>query len=163
MAHVGDIFSIPLSNGQKAFGIIYICRAVWYIGVFDLGTSLEAICRDPNGQKLLLCGWTTDALVYHKRWTIEGKTGTKLDYPKPCYKIGIDGDWRINSFDESDETDISNEEADMIDYKSNFAPIAFQNALEDLIRTGMISAKDRRFTAKYVYDQVKICRNIQFK
>lgn len=158
MARVGDIFSIPLSDGQTAFGIIYICRAVLYIGVFDIGTELEDICIDPNSN-LFLCGWTTDALIFHARWKIERRTSVNLVFPRPCYKLGSKGNWRKESFDQSTVVNISDKVASKIDYRTNFAPITFQRVLEEFARNRRIELADQRLTVEYLNRQIDICGN----
>ncbi len=135
--NVGDIFTIPLGNGEMGFGqIVSFPRSkdVFIMIVFDQKMSenenydIDKIIKSD----ILFLGYTTDAKLYHKHWNIIDNSNTNIaSIVMPYYRLGTPPHeiYLINYKSEC-ICKVSEEEFNQLDYLTNYAPIRYENALK---------------------------------
>jgi len=129
----GDIFEFSTTDGRLAYGVVLTPGGV--LNVLFLKTlhasrpTVEMLFEDD----IALVGTTMDALFYHKHWVVIGRDfPVPPDLPRPNWKIAIDGQLHTTDFEGESLGPIRADEIELLDYKSSFAPIMFQDALEAL-------------------------------
>jgi hypothetical protein len=134
----GDVFTIPLGNGEFGFGQVvtpYDKRSggfmvsIFNYKVNDLtGISIKEICH----KEILFLGFTFDAKIYHNDWVIIGNETSNIEnIIMPYYRLGTPPDeiFMVNYKGELvKEIDI--ETFNQLLYKTEIAPIRYENALK---------------------------------
>ncbi len=135
---VGDIFTIPLGNGEFGFGQVITeykkSSGSFMIGVFNFKSnqiekvSLEQICNS----ELVFLGFTFDAKLYHKDWLIIGVYLNNIpNIILPYYKLGLKPDDIYITDYKGDIVRIATDnEFSQLSYKTEIAPIRYENALK---------------------------------
>lgn len=128
-AAAGDIFEIPLPDGRSGYGQIIIDGDELYVAVFrDLYSALPDLDELVEND-ILLVGWTADALIYHGRWKIVGnRPPIVARVPFPSYKVSLSGKPYVHDFAGKNRRPATAEEWQLLDYKTNVAPIRYQKA-----------------------------------
>jgi hypothetical protein len=126
----GDIFEIPLSDCRLGYGQIIIDGNVLYVAVFrNIYPALPDLDELINSD-ILLVGWTVDALIQHGDWKIVGNRQPIVDrVPLPSYKVSLNGARYLHDFSGNDRRPATDDEWELLDYKTTVAPIRYQKAL----------------------------------
>ncbi len=158
---VGDVFELSVPDGRFGYGIV-VKRgglkngATPYIAIFhsihDQRPDLSTLDRDA----VALAGWTTDALVYHGRWSVIAHDRPLPIIPFPNFKIDIEGTFCVTDVDGEVIDDATPAEQDLLDNQFSRAPIAFQNAFESLHGFRDWQVSDEELTP--VYARARITR-----
>jgi Immunity protein 26 len=133
---VGDIFKIPISNDFDGFGQIInipLTNNVFIIIVFDKIYDNRKILNIDEilNNKILFLGYTMDALLYHKHWTVIGNQTMNISKIKlPYFKLGIPPDMKIVDYKGGKIRKATKEEFEKLDYETSIAPIRYENALK---------------------------------
>jgi hypothetical protein len=138
---VGDVFTIPLSEEEVGFGQIISfsnINSVFWMVIYDC-KAIKSNNYDINKifqHKILLLGYTNDAKLYHKHWSI---IGTYIDnissISMPYFKLGLpnpehpDGA-RLVDYKGKVLAQIDKDVFDKLEYKTEVGPIRFENALK---------------------------------
>lgn len=149
----GDIFSIPLEDGRKAYGIVYLCPSdAQYIGIIHPDITLENFKSDPDPSKTMLCGWTTDALLYHDIWHIIDNIGdSDFEFPTPYYKVNSGGKKWLVDMTSQLICEIDNGVFEKLHYAYNSAPMSFQDAVCDYSKNNVVQDRHKKLFTEYVY------------
>lgn len=136
--NLGDVFSIPLANDLFGFGQIagaYDKKSGGFlVAIFDFksttlnGVQLSSICNS----EIIFLGFTFDAKLYHKHWSIIGNYTENISaIIKPYNRIGTPPD-EIYLIDVNNMivSKISEDEFNDLEYKTEIAPIRYENALK---------------------------------
>jgi len=136
--NIGDVFIIPLGNGEFGFGQIVtpydkksggFMMAVFKYKVNDLTSIfIEKICH----KDILLLGFTFDAKIYHKDWTIIGNYTSNIGaIIMPYYRLGTPpGELFIVNYKGERIIEIDEDVFKLLSYKTEIAPIRYENALK---------------------------------
>lgn len=136
--NIGDAFTIPLGNEKFGFGQVvapYDKRSGGFmIAVFNYYSNnlstvfINEICS----KEILFLGFTFDAKIYHKDWTLIGNYTSNIEnIIMPYYRLGTPPeeiyivDHKGNRIKEIDE-----ETFNQLSYKTEIAPIRYENALK---------------------------------
>ena len=132
----GDVFSIPLGNGEIGFGqiIVFPDKSTMIICVFDIKSDndnnidIEIICSSP----IIFLGYTTDAKLYHQDWKIVGNYNKNIEeVVLPYNKIGVPPDnIFIANYKGQNLKEINEDIFNKLSYETNIAPIRYENALK---------------------------------
>lgn len=127
----GDVFSIPIAEDKFGYGQVIVKGSVFYIVVFR-GTSPDVGgVSDALGSEIELCGWTLDGLIHVGHWVVLGNFEIRRQsVPMPSYKVLINGEFFVESFDKSERRVATSNEVDFLDYRSTIAPIIFEDAIK---------------------------------
>lgn len=139
--NIGDIFTIPLGNGEFGLGqIVYMPshKHNFIMIVFNekYKSKEEVNLNALKDLEILLLGYTVDAKLYNKDWEIIGNNLSNLLLIKlPCYKLGLpDDDYpdgaRLVDHKGNVLANIDKDTFDNLSYQSEVGPIRFQNALK---------------------------------
>ena len=134
----GDVISIPLGENLYGFGQVINSydnkSGSFLIAIFDFKSEtlkdvkLESICSS----KPLFLGFTFDAKIYHGHWLLIGNYKKNIPLiKKPYFKLGTPPN-DIYLVDISGEiiTEITEEMFNRLTYKTEIAPIRYENALK---------------------------------
>ena len=139
---VGDVFSIPLGNGELGFGQIVSLpdRDTLIIALFNFKQN-DAEPIDINkifNSEVLFLGYTLDAKLYHKHWVIIGNIQSNLSNIKlPYSKLGTPpGDIYLTDFKGAELCEITEIDFSKLSYQTVIAPIRYENALKAYFKLG---------------------------
>ena len=125
----GDLFELPAPDGRKGYGQIVISGDLLYVVIFEgLFEQGPPSCED-FAKKILLIGWTTDALIYHDRWKMVGTCPDLRNIPFPNYKVKIENDIFVTDFDGKPIRKATPVETDLLDFRGGYSPAVFQDCL----------------------------------
>lgn len=135
--NVGNVFTIPLGNGEFGFGQIVIFpkfKSEFIMCVFDIKEknydviSVEKICNSP----ILFLGYSTDAKLYHKDWEVIGNYTSNISaIVMPYHRLGTPpGDIYLTNYKSERVCEIDEETFNKLNYLTNYAPIRYENALK---------------------------------
>jgi hypothetical protein len=126
----GDIFDIPTPDGRKGYGQVILSKTLQYIVVFE---ELYATPPDINEllkSEIFLVGWTSDALFFHGRWkVIANRAPISERVPFPWYKVNVCGERCIHDFNGEGHRPATDEDWELLEFKSSRSPIGYQKAL----------------------------------
>ncbi len=102
-----------------------------------------------------LCCLTTDAALYHERWTIRGKTDLHPDIPYPHFKIN---DHRIGGMVIKDlqgnlVRPASAKDIEMIPYRTNVGEKVITDAMESLVLSGTVPASHEHMLVAFIRER----------
>ncbi|WKZ75448.1 MAG: Imm26 family immunity protein [Vicingaceae bacterium] len=136
--NIGDVFTIPLGNNQFGFGQVvtpYDKRSGGFmIAIFnyksdDLSTvAINEICL----KEIIFLGFTFDAKIYHKDWTLIGNYTTNIEnIIMPYYRLGTPPEdiYMVNHKGECIKK-IDEKTFHKLNYKIEIAPMRYENALK---------------------------------
>ena len=134
----GDIISIPLSECLFGFGQIISSydkvSGGFMMAVFNYqADSLNGILNsDICNSSILFLGFTFDAKLYHKHWSIIGNHLENIEKIKtPYFKLGtLPGPLFITDLEGNRLASISEDIFYELNYRSDIAPIRYENALK---------------------------------
>ena len=150
----GEVFELALPDGRFGYGMVVKQGKLKnggtpFVAVFGSAHSerpdLAKIVSDP----VALAGWTMDALVYHGRWNVIGRSLTRPPIPFPNFKVGMEGKVYATDVDGNLIDEATPEERELLDFRWTRAPIAFQNAFEALHGFGDRQEHYDQFTPDY--------------
>ncbi|KPH13341.1 Imm26 family immunity protein [Chryseobacterium sp. ERMR1:04] len=133
----GDIFTIPLGNGEFGIGQI-VCfprtKDVFIMIVYDY----RAKKYDENNimlalkSSILFLGYSTEARLYHKMWEIIENSTKNLDEVKmPYHRLGTPPEEiYLTNYKNERIKAINEKEFQRLEYLTSYAPIRFENALK---------------------------------
>lgn len=124
-----DIFEIPASDGRRGYGQIVIPGTVLYAIVFEELYAQQPVVSDIASGKVLLVGWTTDALIYHGKWRVIGSESVPINIPFPNYKVSQRGRMMLTDFHGKPIRPVTRKEAELLDYKSSVSPAVLEDSL----------------------------------
>lgn len=136
--NIGDVFTIPLDNNQFGFGQVvasYDKRSGGFvIAIFNYksddisNVTISEICS----KEILFLGFTFDAKIYHKDWTLIGNYIANIEnIIMPYYRLGTPPEeiYIVNHKGECIK-DIDEKTFYKLSYKTEIAPIRYENALK---------------------------------
>lgn len=135
---LGDVISIPLANNLFGFGQIvspYDRKSGGFlIAIFDFKSSALNGVHLPNicNSEIIFLGFTFDAKLYHKHWSVIGNYTKNISTIKTPYnKLGTPPDeiYLIDA-DNNILAEISEHEFHDLEYRTEIAPVRFENALK---------------------------------
>jgi hypothetical protein len=169
--NVGDIFTIPLGNGEFGIGQI-VCfpntKDVFIMIVFDYKAKDydESNIAIAVKSAILFLGYSTDARLYHENWVIIGNSIDQLDkVAMPFYRLGTPPDeiYLINYKSERVKA-ITEVEFDMLGHLTSYAPIRFENALKAHFELKEWDSQNYdKILYKKTYESVEIAKDILAK
>ena len=129
------MFEFACLDGRLGYGFVVIRSAggAPYIVIFGSIHSNRPIPSEVSSDRIVLQGWTMDALIYHGRWVVIAH-----DVPRPR-DLRLPN-WKVDIRGETYATDVAGEvlgpilpfEKGLLDFQSSRSPIAYQNAFEAL-------------------------------
>ncbi|HET6943651.1 MAG TPA: Imm26 family immunity protein [Sphingomicrobium sp.] len=133
----GDLFELTVPDGRLGYGVIVKRGGLKnggapYIAIFG---SLHGERPDTSSivaDKIVLAGWTMDALVYHGRWNVIAHGVPLPRIPFPNFKVRMDGKFYVTDVEGQLIDDASASEQELLDFQFSRAPIGFQTAFEAL-------------------------------
>lgn len=165
---LGDIFTIPLGNGEFGFGHVVtdynkrsggFMMAVYDLKLEDANNLVFAHFGETN---LLLLGFTFDAKIYHKDWQIIGNFTENIERIKmPYFRLGLPSDnAQIVNYKGEILSEIDDSTFEKLRYKSEIAPIRYENALK--AHYGIQEWKDDydKLLYKYAIDSNEVARKL---
>lgn len=165
---LGDVFTIPLGNGEFGFGHVVTDynkgSGGFMMAVYDLklkDTNL-LVFNHLEESNLLLLGFTFDAKIYHNDWQIIGNFTENIGSIKmPYFRLGLPSDnAQIVNYKGEILCTIDDSTFEKLRYKSEVAPIRYENALK--ARYGIQEWKDDydKLLYKYAIDSNEIARKL---
>jgi hypothetical protein len=133
----GDVFTIPLGNGEVGFGQIIAfphSKNAFMMVVFDYkikesdSYDIKSICQSP----ILLLGNSLDAKLYHEDWKIIGNNKENISrIVFPYYRLGTPPkDIYIVNYRGERLKEITEKVFNQLQYELNVSPIRYENALK---------------------------------
>lgn len=162
--HAGDVFTIPLGNGQFGFGQIvcfpktkdsFIMAVYDYVSLSKEKIEIKEICSS----KILFLGYSTDARIFHNIWDILGNYTVNLpEIVLPYFKLGSLPN-EVFLVDHKGKRLVEIDELNFIklEYETHFAPIRFENALKAYY--GLLEWNENDF-GRLSYDKVRLSSQI---
>lgn len=86
-AQIGDVFSIPLGNGQFAYGQIVTDTIEKYYAIFDYINSISPDIEELVRMRIIFLAMTVDAFIEDGDWPVIGNTRPPPDIDFPEYLI----------------------------------------------------------------------------
>lgn len=163
----GDIFAIPLGN--KEFGLGQIINFPKTSDAFIVILFNEKISHleDYNDLKIddlkiIFLGYTFDAKLYYKDWPIIGNYTDNIDsVPLPFFKLGTSDDARLVNYKSEVLKPINESQFHKLHYKSEIAPIRYENALKSHFGLGEWIAEDyNKLLFDKTLESIKIAEEI---
>ena len=152
----GDVFEMLVPDGRLGYGTIIIGGKCPYIivhsGLYSARPSMNELASD----SIAFVGWTMDALVYHRRWTLVMK-GYPSRHDIPYQNCKVKRGDQIVATDFSGRVilgPITLSEAEILDFKSSWSPIIFQDALEALHGFGEWKPNYDEITPAYAFNRM---------
>ncbi|BFO67000.1 Imm26 family immunity protein [Chryseobacterium sp. KCF3-3] len=132
----GDIFAIPLGNNEFGIGqIINFPKTsdAFIVIIFDRKIDDLEKYADLKIEdlKIIFLGYTFDAKLYYKDWLIIGNYMDNItSIHLPFFKLGTSDDARLVDYKSKVLKHIDESQFNKLTYKSEIAPIRFENALK---------------------------------
>ncbi len=127
----GDIYRFDLDEERYGLGQVVEPGGVFYTIILADPVGHDFQLDMVDTRRILLCGWTMDALLFHERWHVVGNLPVPDDaIPYPCVKVGREGEPWIADFRGKLLRPATQFEWDHLDYQTSRAPIAYQNAFK---------------------------------
>jgi len=136
--NLGDVISIPLSDDLFGFGQIvgeYEKKSGGFlVAIFDFKSTilekveLSKVCYSD----IIFLGFTFDAKLYHKHWSIMGNYTENISaIKKPYYRLGTPPDeiYLIDA-DNNRVAEIPEDIFNELEHKTEIAPVRYENALK---------------------------------
>ena len=157
---VGDVFLIPLDNTFAAGGIVI---SIWegeelYLAVFNQRLSLNETdsIAATNGQPALLA-LTLDAKFWHGNWRIIGNQASLVgQYPQPNFKVKHAGVMSLVSRDRSVCRPASQDDLEILRYRSVAAPAIIEDAIKAYFGIGQWDEDNDELLANYAIASSKL-------
>lgn len=125
----GDVFEISAPDGKLGFGQVIVSGKILYVVFFEDLYSEVPDLDDLIKSKLLLVGWTVDALIFHGRWKIVGNRPPDSErVPFPSYKVLMRGKVHVHDFRGKELRLADPAELELLENKTTVAPIRYQKA-----------------------------------
>lgn len=128
----GDIFEFSINDNSKSYGQI-VCvpnKQSLAIVIFKEQFLSRPSLKEIVNSEVLFFGLTFDAKLYNKHWVIIGNNTDKInDIHLPYYKLGTE-EVIIETFDKQIIGTASQEEIDVLEYRTIVSPVAFELALK---------------------------------
>ena len=136
--NVGDVFTIPLNESEIGFGQCVTphknTSGGFVIAVFPIkqhknkAIFIEEIVK----HKPIFLGFTFDAKLYHKEWVIIGNYTSNIKELKlPYNRLGTPPDEiYLTDVESNIVAEISEDIFNVLSYKTEIAPIRYENALK---------------------------------
>ena len=125
----GDIFEIP-GPDSSGYGVVVVGGGVFYTAIFRNMFSARPKFDQLVSEEIGLVGWTMDALLFHRRWSIVARQSElPTEIPYPNWKVRIGEDLFTTDFRGDVLGPIRPEEEAVLDFKFSTSPIAYENAL----------------------------------
>lgn len=152
----GDVFELTVPDGRFGYGVI-IKRGVLKSG----GTPYIAMFRSlhlrrPNlfefaDEEVVLAGWTTDALVYHGRWTVIAHDLPLPRVPFPNFLVEMNGKFYVTDVEGRPIREADDDERELLDYQFSRSACWFQDAFEALHGFRQWDASYDKLTLTYAH------------
>jgi Immunity protein 26 len=132
----GDLFTIPLNESEFGIGQI-VCfpntSDAFIIIVFDkkYSSSQNIDFKELVTSEILFLGYTFDAKLYYKDWNIMDNIKSNIaDVKSPFFKLGTIDDARLVNYKSEELKAIDKKSFEQLSYKTEIAPIRYENALK---------------------------------
>jgi hypothetical protein len=128
---VGSVLSIPVRHNSFALGQIINEGTVFYLAIDprERTSVSEEICSETV--KFTLFSWTNDAEVYRGNWTAVAKCDIfPSEIYKPEYKMGINGELHVESFDGTEIRKFNPRIDSNLSYRTSSSPLLIQDAVQ---------------------------------
>ena len=166
----GDLFTIPVNKNEFGLGQI-ICfpktSDAFIIIVFDkkYHDIEDVIFEEGVNSKILFLGYTFDAKLYYKDWQILGNYKLNIeDIILPFFKVGTSDDARLVNYKSEELTPIDINDFEKLSYKSEIAPIRYENALKSYFGLKEWSAEDYdKILYQKTLESIKVAEAILIK
>ncbi|MDR4891000.1 MULTISPECIES: Imm26 family immunity protein [unclassified Chryseobacterium] len=132
----GDVFAIPLGNSEFGLGQIInfpkTSDAFIVILFNEKITELDEFQNiNINDLKIIFLGYTFDAKLYYKDWQVIGNYKDNIQSVSlPFFRLGTSDDARLVDYKSKILKNIDEFQFNKLMYKSEIAPIRFENALK---------------------------------
>lgn len=129
----GQIFAVKVAEDVYCFGQVMRKGGVcFYMAGFDLTvSSLDDFNQDKlNSAKVLFLGNFFDVLIKNGHWALVTEAPLRV-VPYPCYRVMIDGDWVIESWDGSQKITLAEKDALRFPFRANHGAMLLEQALQN--------------------------------
>lgn len=134
----GDIFTIPLGNGEFGIGqIVCFPRHEHNFIMIVFKEKFENVnLSEINSFEILFLGYTVDAKLYNKKWEIiSNETKNLSNIQMPYYKLGLpNNDYpdgaRLVNYKGEVLANIDSNTFDKLSYETEVGPVRFEKALK---------------------------------
>lgn len=127
----GDIYRFDLEEGRYGLGQVIEPGGVFYTTILEDPVGRDVQLDQVDTRRILLCGWTMDALLFHQRWHVIGNLPVPEDViPYPCSKVGRQGEPWISDFRGKLLRPATRYEWELLKYHSSQAPLIYQDAFK---------------------------------
>lgn len=128
----GDVFAIPLTSNIYGYGQVLAKQwPIYYMTGFDFKSdSLNLSPEDIIKNKMIFFGNFFDVLLKNGRWIVIGNTYIPDEIIYPCYKVIIDEDYYVESWDRKYRRLASEEEIAFLENRKDRSPIILENAIK---------------------------------
>ena len=131
LCKVGDIFTIPVGNGNLGTGIVASkWNAELYIVIFDEIFHNQLPPKKIDDLKPFIASSSLDAKIWHEHWEIIGNATDLTRFVQPIYKIEEPIGWVAESFDRKTRFQIDEYIATQLRYRKCVAPVILERALK---------------------------------
>jgi hypothetical protein len=126
----GAIFEIPAPDGRLGYGVAIVGGGVPYVIILKSLHKERPPVSDLTTDEIALAGWTTDAQIYHGRWTLVGADyPPRPDVPFPNFKVRIDGSYQTTDFRGNVLGPSTPDEIELLAFQTSSSAIIYQDAL----------------------------------
>jgi hypothetical protein len=153
---IGDVFEMPIRNGKRGYGVIVICKKLLYVIILKSLHAVRPAIEQLVGDDIAFVGWTMDALIYHREWTVFLRGyPSRADIPFLNWKVQLGGEMVTTDF--AGQTflgTIRANEVDLLEFQTSRSPMIFQHALEALHGIGEWRSEYLSMTPAYAFDRM---------
>lgn len=127
----GDLYRFDLDDARYGLGQVIEPGEVFYTTILRNPVGHDFDLEQVDTQDILLCGRTTDALLFHGRWHVIGGLPVPDEaIPRPCWKVAVEGEPWIADFHGELMRAAMPFEWEHLDYQGSHSPIAYQEAFK---------------------------------
>lgn len=162
-AKVGDVFQIPVDKTRVGYSQIVakIEPNPFYMVVYEplFHWDDTPFLKDLINSEILFLANSFDAKIWYGHWPIVGNCSPDLHrIPFPSFKTTIRNadEYYVISYDGLRRRKATPEECDLLDFRTNIAPIRLENALKAYYDVIPWEEDFEKLTFKYVKARSKI-------
>lgn len=134
---IGDVFAIPLGNGEYAYGqIVDDSKYPCYI-IYDLKSTVFPAIQEIVTRRIIILTYTVDVFIKSGRWPLLGNIAPPSDIVFPYYLVGTLED--------------GNEKIIVMDHRGIFLRYATESDQQRLTRMSSFSPKALEDIAKFKF------------
>lgn len=132
----GSVLAIPLRDNSWAIGQVIVPGTNFYLGICLEEMEHHLKAEDILDKRLGLFSWTNDAEVFRGGWQDLGVINNIQEVDFPDYKIYVDGNLLVETFDGSKRRKYDNSSDMNLHFRKVRSPLLVQDAVQAALGYG---------------------------